>query len=214
MQYVIPVVEERGKRSYIISLHLIVCFLLIVTGIFEILLHVFFSKSASVQFQHFTLLKFGGIITSLSGFVLLGLLLFKNKWFTNMKFNHGVRIIELILFVIFTVIALRYQVIYPAIIFGIVCVALIYALFWENKTGERNVIINEVGILTPKANTDPLKWHEIQHVVLRFGIITIDCLDNRLLQWNIQDITFDEDIFSEFCKAQIAANIKNRGKNW
>ena len=131
-----------------------------------------------------------------------------------MKFNHGVRIIELILFVIFTVIALRYQVIYPAIIFGIVCVALIYALFWENKTGERNVIINEVGILTPKANTDPLKWHEIQHVVLRFGIITIDCLDNRLLQWNIQDITFDEDIFSEFCKAQIAANIKNRGKNW
>jgi hypothetical protein len=214
MQFEIPVVEERGKKSYIITLHLIVCFLLIVTGIFELLLHLFFSKTANAQFQHFTLLGYGGVITAIAGFVLLGLLLFKNKWLIDTKVNRIVRIIELLLFISFTVIALRYEIVYPAIIFGIACVALLYALFWESKTAEKKVVINENGIFTPKANVGTLHWYEIQHVILRFGIITIDCLDNKLFQWSIQKIDFDEEIFTEFCKAQIAANIQNRDKNW
>lgn len=195
-------------------LHLIVCFLLIVTGIFEILLFVFFSKSANNPFQHFALLKWGGITTLLLGLLLLGFLIFKNKLLTKTPVNRILRIIELLIFTTFAITAWRYEINFPAAIFGVTAAALLYALFWENNTKEKKVIVSESGIQIPKATNQSLQWYEIQNLVLRYGIITIDCLDNHLMQWNVQKTDFDEEIFNEFCKAQIAANIKNRIKNW
>jgi hypothetical protein len=215
MQFEIPIEEARGKRSYIISLHLVVCFLLIITGIFEFLLFVFFSKSAADQFHYFHLLKWGGPVTTLLGLTLLGFLIFKNKWLNEVRINRGVRIVELIIFTGFTFIAWQLKVVYPAAMFGIIAVCLLLALFWETKTGERNVVISENGILIPKASGgELLKWYEVQNVIHRFGIITIDCIDNRLLQWNTKKSALDEELLYEFCKAKIAAGLKDRGKVW
>lgn len=214
MQFEIPIVEERGKRSYIITLHLIVCFLLIITGIFEVLLHIFFSKTASAQFQHFTLLKVGGFIAIILGLALLSIVTFKNKWLIKPSVNKSLRIIELLIFGAFTFIAWKYDIKYPAIIFGITTMALLYGLYWENQEIAKKVIVQESGITLPKTGNHSLNWHEVQRVMLRHGIITIDCVDNHLFQWNIRSFDFNEEIFSEFCKAQIAASLKDRNKNW
>ncbi|HQE12120.1 MAG TPA: hypothetical protein PLQ78_05190 [Flavipsychrobacter sp.] len=215
MHFEIPIEDTRGKRSYILLLHLAVCFLLIITGVMEFLLYVFFAKTAGDKFHYFHLLKWGGPMTFILGIALLGLLIVKNRWFGNHPMNRVIRIIELILFSGFAFIAWKLQVTYPAAMFAIIAGCLFFAIFWEAPTGERKVIINEKGILLPKANGNlSLNWYEIEQVILRYGIITIDCLDNRLLQWNIKSISFDEASFHEFCKAKIAASIKDRGKNW
>lgn len=215
MQFEIPIEEARGKRSYIISLHLVVCFLLIVTGIFEFILYLFFSKSAGDKFHYFHLLKWGGPLTTLLGLILLGFLIFKNQWLNNMAVNRTVRIAELVLFAVFALAALKLDVVYPAAMFGIIAACLLLAIFWETKNGERKVMINEDGILTPKATGyQQLHWYEVQNVILKFGIITIDCADNRLLQWNTKPFPIDEELFKDFCAAKIAAGLKDRGKNW
>ena len=215
MQFEIPVEEARGKRSYVISLHLIVCFLLIVTGIFEFLVYLFFSKSAGDKFPYFHLLKWGGPLTSILGLGLLGFLIFKNKWLNNPSVNRMVRITELVLFSAFAFAAWRLNVHYPAAIFAAVAACLLFAIFWETKNNERKVVVSEEGISTPKASGSQLfHWYEVKNVVHRFGVITIDCVDNRLLQWNTKAAAIDEELFSEFCKAKIAAGLKDRGKNW
>lgn len=215
MQFEIPIEDTRGKRSYIISLHLVVCFLLIVTGIFEFVLYLFFAKSAGDKFHYFHLLKWGGPLTTLLGFVLLGFLIFKNKWLDHTAVNRTVRFAELILFAGFAIAAWKLDVVYPAAMFGIIAVCLLLALFWETKSGERKVIINEEGIITPKATgSQQLRWYEVQNIILKFGIITIDCVDNRLLQWNIKSFSVDEELFRDFCTAKIAAGLKERGKIW
>lgn len=214
MQFEIPIIEERGKKSYIITLHLLVCFLLIVTGIFEVLLHLFFAKTAGAKFPHFTLLKIGGVLTFILGLALLSIIIFKNKWLIKPTVNKTLRITEFIIFISFALVAWNYDVQYPALIFGITAAALLYGLYWENQAIDKKVIIGEKGISLPKAGRNFLHWQEVQRVLLRHGIITIDCLDNHLFQWNIQSFSFDEEIFSEFCKAQIAAGVKDRKKDW
>ncbi len=215
MQFEIPIEETRGKRSYIISLHLVVCFLLIVTGIFEFVLYLFFAKSAGDLFHYFHLLKWGGPLTSLLGFILLGFLIFKNKWLDDRAVNRTVRIVELIVFAGFTFAAWKLKVIYPAAMFGIIAACLLMALFWETKNMERKVIIGEEGIITPKATgNQQLRWYEVQNILLKFGILTIDCVDNRLLQWQVKSFSTDVESFNDFCKAKIAASMKERGKNW
>lgn len=215
MQFEIPVEETRGKRSYIVSLHIVVCFLLIVTGIFEFVLYLLFAKSAGDKFHYFHLLKWGGPLTVLLGFTLLGFLIFKNKWLNHTAVNRTVRIAELILFACFALAAWKVDVVYPAAMFGIIAACLLLALFWETKSRERKVVISEEGIITPKATgNQQLYWYEVQNVILKFGILTIDCVDNRLLQWTIKPVSVDEELFRDFCMAKIAAGVKDRGKNW
>jgi len=214
MQFEIPVREERGRKNYIITLHLIVCFLLLVTGIFEFLVYIFFSKSGSQYFAYFPLFKWSGIITFLAGIALLSLILFRNKWLAKPGVNKAMRSFEFALFTVFTIVAWKHQVIYPAVIFGVTALVLLFGFFWENRHETRKVIMDEKGIWLPKAGNRFLKWHEVERIILKFGIITIDCVDNRLLQWNVETVNFDDEIFQEFCHAQIAAHLSQRNKNW
>ena len=211
MQFLFSLKEKSNKRKYIISLHLIVCFVLLITGIFEVLLFVFFEKSAQKEFAHFQLLKTGGMITFLLGLILLIFLIVKNKWLTNKKINAVLRSIELLLFISFTILALQYGIVYPAFIFGGISATLFFALFWENKAEKLVVTISEKGIRTPKHF---LEWHEIEALIYRHQILTINTVDNHLYQWETYQGDTDEALLEEFCKAKIAAGIKNRGKIW
>ena len=60
-----------------------------------------------------------------------------------------------------------------------------------------------------------LEWQEVENILFRFSIITIDCYDNRLFQWNIKAIDFDLEDFKKFCARQIERNKKTRKNlNW
>ena len=74
MHFEIPIEDTRGKRSYILLLHLAVCFLLIITGVMEFLLYVFFAKTAGDKFHYFHLLKWGGPMTFILGIVGLAII--------------------------------------------------------------------------------------------------------------------------------------------
>lgn len=215
MQFEIPIEDARGKRSYILLLHIVACFLLIITGIMEVILYVMFSKAAADKFSYFYLLKSGGIVTSCLGIILLCLLIFKNKWFSRQNFNRAIRIIEFLIFGTFSLLAWRLDVHYPAAMFGIIAFILLLALFWESASSGRVVRFNEQSILVPTSyGSQSLHWYEVQQVILRYGILTIDCVDNRLLQWNIRHATIDDVSFQEFCHAKIAASAKERSKVW
>jgi hypothetical protein len=92
---------------------------------------------------------------------------------------------------------------------------VIFALIRERR-GEAsgNIIIEEAGIvINGDARTRKLLWTEIDAVLLRFGILTIECADNRLIQRNIADSTINAASVTQYCIEKIEASKAARVAN-
>jgi len=50
----------------------------------------------------------------------------------------------------------------------------------------------------------------IDQVLLRYGVLSIDCIDNKLFQFDVSSNTADAELFEAFCKAQVENNIGKR----
>jgi hypothetical protein len=55
-----------------------------------------------------------------------------------------------------------------------------------------------------------LPWTIIDEVVLRYSTLSIECVENKLYQWDIADNDVDDALFMEYCKAQVEINRANR----
>ena len=58
-----------------------------------------------------------------------------------------------------------------------------------------------------------LAWNEIEQVILRFGILTIDCTDNHLYQWNVNTPDFSKEELEAYCTKQVMEN-KGKKSDW
>jgi hypothetical protein len=208
MNFRLPLVEEKLKRQQVIALHLIVSFVLIASGAFAFLYQYFLTnippeKRVKVIEMPFSL-QWGAFIL-LAGFALLALIIFKNSLLMNQSKNVMFRIVELLVMVGFGAFAVINSYWMPAAIFGIVAGAIVFSLFWEGSRDNTLYIdINERGIKLPiTSRRRQLSWEEINQVLFRFGILTIDCEDNRLFQWNIRETALDKEKFEQFCKEQV-----------
>jgi hypothetical protein len=48
---------------------------------------------------------------------------------------------------------------------------------------------------------------------LRYGVLSIDCIDNKLFQFDVSATTAPVDQFNEFCAGRVAAAIGDRPAN-
>ncbi len=215
MVFELPLTEEKVKRQQVITLHLIVSFTLLLTGAFLMLIQYLINSLSGAQRAVFNTLSLPvawGSAIFVTGLGLLGLLIFRNSLVTTKNTNRILRITELGLLLCFASFAAIHKLTVPAIIYGIVSAAILFALYWESVSDNTLYIrVDERGIRLPLTSRKRfLGWWEIENVLLRFGVLTIDCYDNRLFQWNIRSISFDKEHFQRFCSEHIAAGKEKR----
>lgn len=217
MHFDLPLAEEKVKQRQVITLHLIVSFALMTTGLFLLLLKSFFStlpaeKVASLM--SFTISKGWGIVILLAGMGLMAVILAKSGWLTDKKVNRTVRAVELMVILSLSAFAVMNELYTPALLYGLIAAAILFAIYWESVSDNTLYIhINDKGIKLPLTSRKKfVEWWEIEQVLLRFGILTIDCHDNRLFQWNIGSVNFDKEELKRFCSEHIAANKEKRKK--
>lgn len=217
MFFELPLTEEKIKRQQVITLHLIVTFLLIATGVFLLLLQYFINSLSGSQraaLITFTIPNAAGTIILFCGLLMTALLIFRHGWLIEKRVNRMVRIAELLVLLCFASFAAINSLMVPAIIYGIAAGAILFAIYWESVSDSTLYIhVNERGIKLPVTSRKRfLEWWEVENVLLRFGVLTIDCCDNRLFQWNIKAISFDKESFQRFCTKHISESREMRKK--
>lgn len=202
-EYALQLVDEKVKRHQVTALHL-TCAL------------AFIGAGAIIYVYNFQIKPWGlGIL--LAGLLLLTVTIIKNKWVTEAWSNTMIRIAELILSVGLCGYSFIQHWNLPVGIFGVLSAGLAFAMFWERSAGGKQFIyVNEEGIKLPlDSRRRFIAWVDINEVIIKFGTLSVDCADNRLFQWNVRDITFEQGTFDVFCNQQIEHNkSKRRTDDW
>ncbi len=213
MNFTLELVEERIKPHQVTALHLIAALTLTGAGGLCFLIR---SYAPSLPVSGAAVL-IAGASCILAGLALLGIVIFRNRWLLNPHINHIFRIAELIMLSGTAAFFTMFQWWIPAAMSGIVSVTLAFSLFWERGKNRRQYIAfsEDVIRLPVTSRRKQLSWPEVERVIFRFGVLTIDCHDNHLMQWNVQPPAFDPGTLEAWCITQIEAGKANRIKsNW
>lgn len=213
MNFEFPLIEERVKPHQVTALHLMCSIVFCLVGVLCILVYGF------ITLYHIPaiLLKWTGATLLVSGILIFILSVFKNKWLTRPNPNRVFRIIEWVFALTLCASSASQKLWVPTAMFGILAAALLFALYWEGTNAQTLYIrVDSEGVKLPVTSRSRLIiWPEIEQVLFRFGTLTIDCLDNRLFQWNISQVNFDKEEFEIFCQQQIELSKANRdANNW
>ena len=202
MEYNLLLADSKVKPHQVTTLHLVSSFAFIGAG-------------AIITIYNYTIPAWG-LALLLAGIALLGLTIFRNKWVNDKRINPSIRAIELLIAVIFTVYSLLMQWKFPIVIFGGLSAALLFALFWERKSGSKLYIyVDEEGLRLPVVRRRFIAWNEIDNIVLKYGTITINCLDNHLFQWNVTVTDINLEAFEDFCNRKVEEFMgKRRNDDW
>ena len=200
MVYDLPVADVKTKPHQVTALHLVCALAFIGTG-------------AIIYVYNYTISLWGLALLG-AGFALLIVTVARNRWVTRQA-NVPVRIAELLIALAMAALSVVNQWKFPGVIFGILSAAIAFALYWEKAASQALYIqIDDTGIRLPAASRKRfLHWTEIEQVVFRYGILTVDCTNNTLYQWNIAGGAINDEILEAYCLAQVENNIKNRRKD-
>ncbi len=73
------------------------------------------------------------------------------------------------------------------------------------------IILSSEEILIPSLLKGVTKWNDLNNVILKDGILTIDYKTNKLLQNEIEEDDFiNEQEFNDFCKQQLKGNNQSK----
>jgi len=209
MHFQLSLAEEQVKPHQVTTLHLIAAFTLAGMGG---LCFVLPAGSTGRPVDNDTS-RIAGTALMVTGVLLLGVALFRNRWLLRAHVNRIFRAGELAVVLGLTACWLLLQYWMPAVITGLLSGALVFALYWEQQ-GQRQaryITVDPDGIRLPGIGRGRLLgWPEVERVLLRFGVLTVDCYDNHLFQWNIRQADFDKETFETWCAQQIADGKRKR----
>ena len=200
MVYDLPVEEEKIQPHQVTTLHLVGALAFTVAG--------------AIIFRYNFDITTWGLALMIVGILLLCVTIFKNKWVISKRMNPIIRMVELLIAAVMEVYSIIQYWKFPIVIFGILCAALLFALFWEKSMGEQlTVHIDDEGVKLPvTARRRFIPWTEIEQIILRFGTLSIDCVDNHLFQWNVSIPGLNNETFETFCVAKVEENRDKRTK--
>lgn len=201
MVYDLPVAEEKVQPHQITTLHLVCAIAFMVAG--------------AIIFKYNFEITIWGLALLVAGLLLIIATIAKNSWLTSKRINPVIRIAELVLSAWIAVYSLIQQWKFPTGIFGVLSAAVLFALYWERAAGAGLFIqVHDEGVKLPVTSRRRfIPWTEIEQVVFRFGTLTIDCVDNKLFQWNITNVPADTAEFEAFCLNKVNEHRDKRRKN-
>ena len=201
MEYEIQLAEGKTKQHQVTALHLTSSLAFLGAG--------------SIVYVYNNSIKPWGLAMLLLGVLIIVATISKNKWVTSPAPNLVIRLIEFAVSSSFAVYALVLQYNVPILIFSVLSAALLFAIYWERASNALQfVYVDKDGIRLPVTSRRRfIEWAEVSQVIIRFGTLSIDCLDNRLFQWNIGHTDFPVSEFEAFCIAQVELNKPKEIKN-
>jgi hypothetical protein len=200
MVYDLPLVEEKVKPHQVTTLHLVCALGFIGTG-------------GIIVTYNYVITMWGWAILG-TGLVLLSLTMFRNKWVISKKINPAIRISELLISLAIVTYVTTQQWKFPMVMFWALSAALLFAIYWERKSGNTIFVhVDDDGLRLPVVRRRVIPWSDVELIVYRFGTITINCTDNHLFQWTVADSGVDNDVFEAYCRTKVEENIGKRRKD-
>ncbi|MBS1615084.1 MAG: hypothetical protein JST06_03100 [Bacteroidetes bacterium] len=217
MQFVLPLLPlETGATRRMTTLHLMLALVLCGIGAGSFVLYWF--TTISPNFKHaYKPFIWLGILSFLLGLGIFAAAIFYKNWLREGKRSLSLRILEVIAVLGASgTFAFAGQA-KPAVLFGIIALAIFVAALWElRKPAAPQALINEQGIRLPKGGIIRLlPWTEIDRVLVRHGILSIELEGNRLLQRNLlPGVSNDAKSIEDFCKEKSAEALQKRVPDW
>lgn len=212
-QFVLPIQGQRVKKNQVTAIHLMAGLLLLAMGSITWIL------PNQLKDSNLSFINYAGMTYALCGLLLLFICIFLNKAIIQSKANFSLRILEMLLFLPILIYALFQQWYLPATYATAAIIAIVLAYYWE-KRGEqtKNAYISTKGIKLPLAGKNgTLQWQEINNIMLRYNILTIDCKNNRLIQLHLstENTAIPPTInLEQFCTEQILINKDKVINDW
>lgn len=202
MVFELPLSEGKVKPHQVTALHLLAG--LAITG------------AGAMFYLFYPASKLWSLPLLIAGIGLLLVVMFRNKWLTKPATNRIVRIAELMVMLCLASYSAIHSWTPPAVMFGILSATILFALFWEQSSSNSlTVKIDNSGIKLPLTSRKRfIAWQEVEHVILKFGTLTINCYDNRLFQWTIAATVIDKEAFESFCNTRIQEAKKTVVNDW
>jgi hypothetical protein len=218
MVFDLPVMEERVKPHQITALHILVALALCICGALFFFMSLLFAYTLYKDVSEPVLrqVKWEGVAIIFAGILLFAIIITKHKWLLQPKINTRFRIVELVIMLALAGYSVANHLTASAVTFGILSATLVFAVLWETKgKNPLAVRIDDEGIKPPAGlKRRFIEWHEIETVLLRYGTLSVNCVDNHLLQWNISNTDVDGEILEAFCNTRIEENKSKRVNDW
>lgn len=207
----IKVENNKIKNNQVTALHLMVGLLFIVLGLVTVMV------PNTIKTLEYMYLENIGWLYFVFGLFLICISIFFNKKIIQTRKSQVLRIIEIIALGIIIIYSLMHEWYLPASYCFAALIGVGFAYIWEKKAlKELNILLNEQGITIPKiwSNT-VINWSDVKYIIIKHNIITIDCKDNRLIQYNINSLYNNQPIEIEyFASDQIKNNKHLYQENW
>lgn len=180
----VKVFHNKIKNNQVTALHLMVAFLFMVLGLFTVIV------PDTIKTLQFLYLENIGWLYFCFGILLLIISIFYNKKIIQTKKSRILRIIEIIALGIIIIYALFHKWYLPASYCFAALIGVGFSYLWEKQAlKELNIQFSEKGVVIPKIWTNKkINWQDIKNIILKHNVITIDCKDNKLIQYNINSL--------------------------
>jgi hypothetical protein len=201
MTFELPLTEERVKPHQVTALHLFIVLAMIITASVIMVSYYAVSHLPEDKALNYRTVLYYGLAVAMGIYAVSAIML--------------TRIAELIIMLVFAGYAWSTGTTVPAIIFTLLAAAIVFAINWERKKDTPLIIVVDKEGIKPPVNSRRrfIDWKEVEHVLFRFGTLTINCADNRLYQWNIGNTAFEPEVFEVFCIRQVDKAREKRDKN-
>jgi hypothetical protein len=202
MVYDLTVDDVKVKPHQVTTLHMICALAFLVGG----------TIAAVYNFDY---LRWCGIGILACGIGLTGVVIAKNKWVISSTVNPAFRLMEMLVCATIAAYALYRGWKFPIVIFTSLTAFVTFAFFWERSARPLSIHLGDEGITLPATARRRFRpWTDIEEVILRFGILTINYVDNSLMQWPVPATGVDADSFEAWCAARVEAFRDKRQKEW
>ncbi len=122
------------------------------------------------------------------------------------KKSQDTHIAQIVMGILFASICWMFEGLFPV---GLLNMA--FAIFGLKIIRKLEIVFNEIGVIYPSFPKKIFTWIEVEQVILKDGMLTIDLKNNKLIQFVIsnQENNLDEAQFNERCK-QLQNQISNQ----
>ncbi len=213
MNFKLALMEAKVKPHQVTTLHLLVAFTLMGGGAIAIVAHTYTGFLNQI-FPNAA--QWLGSVLIVTGLILLLCVIFMNKKILQPGVNNMLRVVELLVIAALALLLLFVKWKVAAAVFGVLAACLLFAIFWERSGQQKlSVELSPDGIKLPvTSRRRSLEWKDVELVLLRFGVLTIDCADNYLFQWDVSSVGFNKEEFEHWCSEQVELNKNKRVKDW
>ena len=210
--YTITLEGNQVKKNQVTGMHLMAGLLLIVMGLLTWLV------PNAVKQEEFAFLNWVGLGYAFFGVAILVICIFFNKSVIQTKANFTLRVLEVVSLAPILVYSLLQKWYLPAGYSAAALLGIVLAFYWEKSGKQKRVAtFSDAGLHIPRLgkNSD-LAWQDITRVLLKHNILTIDCRDNKLFQFTVDNLenTVKQEEFEGYCRIQIEAKKQFHKAAW